>query len=100
MSACPYCGWPDDQPALTLSQHPTGDGMTAWTRCACGSLQMRQITAGTVRITVRGRPADTPPGRSAPPLDPPAARQRPAWRRKLRPVASRREREGCAGPPG
>ncbi|GAA2084878.1 hypothetical protein GCM10009801_46300 [Streptomyces albiaxialis] len=57
MSSCPYCGWPDDEPAQIVSEHPTGDGATRWTRCWCGSLQMRHVArGGEQRITVRGRP--------------------------------------------
>ncbi|QPP08513.1 hypothetical protein G4Z16_21300 [Streptomyces bathyalis] len=57
MSHCPYCGWPDDQPVRDLSQHPTGEGILVWTRCACGSLQARLLTAGILRIVTRGKPA-------------------------------------------
>lgn len=92
MSACPYCGWPDDQPAHTVSQHPTAEGMTLWTRCACGSLQLRQLTAGAVRVTVRGRPADPLPGRS------PAERSGTSAERSG--AASQPENEGCLGPLG
>lgn len=65
MSMCPYCGWPDDQPRQTLSRHDTGDGVTMWTRCACGSLQARILTAGSTRITARSRPAAPGPPRGA-----------------------------------
>ncbi|SCK10997.1 hypothetical protein [Streptomyces sp. WMMB 322] len=58
MSHCPYCGWPDDQPVRDLSQHPTGEGVLVWTRCACGSVQARLLTAGTLRIMTRGKPAE------------------------------------------
>ncbi|MGA4838925.1 hypothetical protein [Streptomyces sp. G45] len=61
MSACPYCGWPDEKPARTLSRHRVGEGVTVWTRCACGSLQARQLTAGAEVITLRGPPADRRP---------------------------------------
>lgn len=57
MSECPYCGWPDDQPVQTLSQHRTSEGLTLWTQCHCGSLQARLLTAGTVAITLRGQPS-------------------------------------------
>ncbi|OEU87106.1 hypothetical protein DB35_26650 [Streptomyces abyssalis] len=57
MSDCPYCGWPDDEPVRNLSEHPTGDGVLFWTRCACGSVQARVLTGGTVRIVTRGKPA-------------------------------------------
>jgi hypothetical protein len=56
MSACPYCGWPDDKPVQTLSRHSTVDGLLVWTRCICGSLQARQICGGSVTVVVRGRP--------------------------------------------
>lgn len=56
VSRCPYCGWPDDQPPVTLSRHATGKGQTVWTRCRCGSLQARILTACTVEVFTRGRP--------------------------------------------
>nr|WP_119295825.1 hypothetical protein [Streptomyces sp. YIM 130001] len=57
-TACPYCGWPDEEPAQTVvSEHRTGCGVTRWTRCWCGSLQVRQITADGTRVSARGRPA-------------------------------------------
>ncbi|RAJ62568.1 hypothetical protein K378_03921 [Streptomyces sp. Amel2xB2] len=61
MSDCPYCGWPDDEPVQGVSRHPTAEGVLAWTRCACGSLQARVLTGGTVRIVTRGKPADGRP---------------------------------------
>lgn len=56
MSTCPYCGRPDDRPAQTVSRHRTQSGLTVWTRCACGSLQLRVVTAASLTISVRGRP--------------------------------------------
>ncbi|MGJ5894434.1 hypothetical protein DF268_11635 [Streptomyces sp. V2] len=67
MSTCPYCGWPDDQPAQTVSQHRTEDGLTVWTRCACGSLQARVLTTASVRISVRAHPPAGARGRSSVP---------------------------------
>ncbi|HEX5569471.1 MAG TPA: hypothetical protein VFY14_21540 [Streptomyces sp.] len=67
-SLCPYCGWPDAQPVRVVSRHSTSTGQTVWTRCACGSLQMRVLDAAGVRIAVRGRPDPRGPatGRSVP----------------------------------
>lgn len=59
MSACPYCGRPDDRPVPTVSRHATGSGATVWARCPCGSLQVRQQTAHGVTVTARGRPPRT-----------------------------------------
>ena len=56
MSDCPYCGRPDDRPVQDVSQHSTGEGVLAWTRCGCGSLQARMLSSGTVRVVARGRP--------------------------------------------
>lgn len=56
-SQCPYCGWPDAQPFQVVSRHRTGAGQTVWTRCSCGSVQVRVIDAAGVRITSRSRPA-------------------------------------------
>ncbi|TFV31373.1 hypothetical protein E4K10_02175 [Streptomyces sp. T1317-0309] len=56
--ACPYCGWPDHAaPFRMLSRHGTADGRTLWTRCACGSLQVRLVDARGVRVVSRSRPA-------------------------------------------
>lgn len=57
MSTCPYCGWPDDDTYAVVSRHRTPDGETVWTRCACGSLQVRVVGAGGVVISARGRPS-------------------------------------------
>ncbi|GAA2121977.1 hypothetical protein GCM10009802_25650 [Streptomyces synnematoformans] len=54
---CPHCGWADSTPFHTVSRHRTAGGMTIWTRCQCGSLQMRTIDAAGGRIVTRGRPA-------------------------------------------
>lgn len=56
MTTCPYCSWPDSQPAAVLSEHRIAEGVTIWTRCACGSLQVRVAAAGRVRLLARGRP--------------------------------------------
>jgi hypothetical protein len=55
MSVCPYCGWPDADPFEVLSSHCTRFGKTWWTRCRCGSLQMRISDVGGTRIAARGR---------------------------------------------
>ncbi|MER6131974.1 hypothetical protein [Streptomyces sp. NPDC001815] len=58
--ACPHCGWPDRaEPFQVLSRHGTGAGLTVWTRCGCGSLQMRVVDARGVRVASRSRPADS-----------------------------------------
>ncbi len=54
---CPYCGWPDAEPFQVLSRHSTTHGLTTWTRCGCGSLQVRVTDGACVRIVSRGRPA-------------------------------------------
>ncbi|MEV2276827.1 hypothetical protein AB0I72_14730 [Nocardiopsis sp. NPDC049922] len=54
---CPHCGWPDSQPYSVVSRHATAAGMTVWVRCACGSVQIREIGASGVRIVSRGRPS-------------------------------------------
>ncbi|MGP4003120.1 hypothetical protein [Streptomyces sp. 8N706] len=56
-SQCPHCSWPDAQPFQVVSRHRTAAGETVWTRCSCGSLQVRLLDAAGVRITSRGRPA-------------------------------------------
>lgn len=53
---CPHCGWSDSDPFHVLSRHPTADGLTAWIRCACGSLQVWQFGPAGARLLVRGRP--------------------------------------------
>ncbi|CAL9345431.1 hypothetical protein [Streptomyces sp. enrichment culture] len=58
-TACPYCGWPDGaEPFSVVSRHPTGTGSTLWTRCGCGSLQVRVVDERGTRIVSRSRPAD------------------------------------------
>ncbi|MER5177449.1 hypothetical protein ABT009_03570 [Streptomyces sp. NPDC002896] len=72
---CPHCGWPDAQPYEVLSRHATAQGQTVWTRCACGSLQVRVVRHSDraedtdVRIVSRGRPAMDRPV-CAPPQEP------------------------------
>jgi len=56
MTLCPYCGRSDTGPFQVLSRHRTCTGETVWTRCACGSLQMRVRDAAGERIAARGRP--------------------------------------------
>lgn len=56
MSTCPYCSWPDSEPIDVLSEHRTAEGLTMWTRCPCGSLQVRLAAAGGIRLLARGRP--------------------------------------------
>jgi hypothetical protein len=56
MTHCPHCGWPDAEPFQIVSRHRTPEGQTVWTRCGCGSLQMRQIDEAGTRIVARGRP--------------------------------------------
>jgi hypothetical protein len=57
-SHCPHCGWLDAEPYQVVSRRLTRDsGMMSWTRCACGSLQMRQQPRGKQTLIVtRGRP--------------------------------------------
>ncbi|MEV0935884.1 hypothetical protein ACIBMX_02705 [Streptomyces phaeochromogenes] len=56
--ACPYCGWPDRaEPFQVVSRHGTAAGHTVWTRCGCGSLQMRVVDARGMRVVSRSRPA-------------------------------------------
>jgi hypothetical protein len=64
---CPHCGWPDGaEPFQVLSRHTTMSGRTVWTRCGCGSLQMRVVDGHGTRIVSRSRPAEaqsSPAGR-------------------------------------
>ncbi len=53
---CPFCGWSDDEVYLEVSRHHTRSGQTVWTRCACGSLQVRVVEVTGTRIVARGRP--------------------------------------------
>ncbi|MCX4624003.1 hypothetical protein ACIQUO_05965 [Streptomyces albogriseolus] len=60
-AACPYCGWPDHaEPFQVVSRHVTAAGSTVWTRCGCGSLQVRAVDAWGTRIVSRSRPAGVP----------------------------------------
>lgn len=56
--SCPICGWPDAQPFQVVSRQRTSEGLTVYTRCACGSLQVRVLDATGVRILARGRPEE------------------------------------------
>ncbi|OLF11072.1 hypothetical protein BLA60_13800 [Actinophytocola xinjiangensis] len=56
VDACPFCGLPDGEPLPVVSQHATGSGVTMWTRCRCGSLQVRAVDQGRVVVLSRGRP--------------------------------------------
>lgn len=57
-SACPHCGWPDAaEPFQVVSRHATAAGRTVWTRCGCGSLQIRVIDDRGMRIVSRSGPA-------------------------------------------
>lgn len=56
MTTCPYCSWPDSEPTDVLSEHRTAEGLTVWSRCPCGSLQVRLAAAGGVRLLAWGRP--------------------------------------------
>ena len=55
MNLCPFCGWPEDDLFDLASQHRTTEGQTVWTRCVCGSLQMRVVGATGSRIVARSR---------------------------------------------
>ncbi|MFJ9664858.1 hypothetical protein ACIRPP_09570 [Streptomyces sp. NPDC101219] len=64
-TACPFCGWPDGaEPFRVVSRHLTGAGSTLWTRCGCGSLQVRVTDDRGTRIVSRSRPADAGTGRT------------------------------------
>lgn len=56
LTSCPHCGWPDAEPFQVVSRHPTPTGQTVWTRCSCGSLQVRELDERGVTIVARGRP--------------------------------------------
>jgi uncharacterized Zn finger protein len=59
-TVCPHCGWPDGaEPFQVVSRHSTAGGSTVWTRCGCGSLQVRVVDVRGMRIVSRSRPADT-----------------------------------------
>lgn len=56
---CPHCGWPDGaEPFRVVSRHGTASGSTVWTRCGCGSLQVRVVDGCGTRIISRSRPAE------------------------------------------
>ncbi|WP_031482191.1 hypothetical protein [Streptomyces bicolor] len=58
-TVCPHCGWPDGaEPFQVLSRHGTAAGHTLWTRCGCGSLQMRVVDGRGTRVVSRSRPAE------------------------------------------
>jgi len=46
---CPFCGWPEDEYDV-VSRHHTSEGQAIWTRCVCGSLQMRIIGVSGARV--------------------------------------------------
>ncbi|MEU0458462.1 hypothetical protein ABZ322_37085, partial [Streptomyces sp. NPDC006129] len=53
-TACPHCGWPDGgEPFQVLSRHATATGRTEWTRCGCGSLQVRVVDGAGALIAPR-----------------------------------------------
>ncbi|KOG34197.1 hypothetical protein [Streptomyces resistomycificus] len=61
-TVCPHCGWPDDaEPFQVVSRHGTAAGGTVWTRCGCGSLQVRIVDGRGTRIVSRSRPAAAQP---------------------------------------
>ncbi|MEV5884247.1 hypothetical protein AB0L74_16195 [Streptomyces sp. NPDC052020] len=61
-SLCPHCGWPDAaEPFQVVSGHSTAAGRTVWTRCGCGSLQVRIVDACGTRVISRSRPAPDHP---------------------------------------
>jgi hypothetical protein len=56
-TVCPHCGWPDDaEPFQVVSRHDTAAGRTVWTRCGCGSLQVRVVDDRGTRVVTRSRP--------------------------------------------
>ncbi|MGA5899188.1 hypothetical protein [Streptomyces venetus] len=62
-TVCPHCGWPDGgEPFQVLSRHTTATGRTDWTRCGCGSLQVRIVDDRGTRVVSRSRPASAPAG--------------------------------------
>jgi hypothetical protein len=57
-AVCPHCGWPDGaEPFQVVSRHGTATGGTVWTRCACGSLQVRVNDGCGTRVVSRSRPS-------------------------------------------
>lgn len=58
-AVCPHCGWPDGaEPFQVVSRHGTAGGLTVWTRCGCGSLQVRTVDACGTRVVSRSGPVD------------------------------------------
>ncbi|MCD9879468.1 hypothetical protein [Streptomyces guryensis] len=56
---CPHCGWPDGaEPFQVVSRHSTAAGGTVWTRCGCGSLQVRVVDDRGMRIVSRSAPTE------------------------------------------
>ena len=56
-AVCPHCGRPDRaEPFREVSQHTTAAGRTVWTRCVCGSVQVRVADAWGTRVVSRSRP--------------------------------------------
>ncbi|MDT9698427.1 hypothetical protein [Streptomyces sp. P17] len=59
-TVCPHCGWPDGaEPFQVVSRHSTAEGRTVWTRCGCGSLQVRVVDESGTRVVSRSRPPVT-----------------------------------------
>ncbi|MGY6020047.1 hypothetical protein [Streptomyces spinosirectus] len=57
--SCPHCGWPDGaEPFQVVSGHSTAAGRTVWTRCGCGSLQVRVEDGRGTRVVSRSRPPE------------------------------------------
>lgn len=55
--ACPHCGRPDRaEPFQVVSRHVTAAGHTVWTRCGCGSLQVRVVDERGMRVVSHSRP--------------------------------------------
>ncbi|MFE9681501.1 hypothetical protein [Streptomyces sp. NPDC006285] len=64
VEACPYCGRPDRaEPFQVVSRHGTAGGHTLWTRCGCGSLQVRTVDAWGMRVLSRSRSRSRSHGR-------------------------------------
>ncbi|WP_291419357.1 hypothetical protein [Actinophytocola sp.] len=57
MTYCPHCGWPDAEPFQIVSRQHTTEGQTVWSRCTCGSLQVRVLDGACSRVVARSRPA-------------------------------------------
>ncbi|MEZ7005889.1 hypothetical protein [Streptomyces sp. AD55] len=66
-AACPHCGWPDGaEPFRRVSAHTTAAGSTVWTRCACGSLQVRVVDDRGSRVVSRSGPSPAHRGPAGP----------------------------------